>query len=129
MHPFSIYSEKVRIREVTSLSELHASTVHLLRMNRVSVYSESCVSTLRLLTGRKNEDYLYSLISKSASVSSGNPYSLLLYSGSGKDGKPVSWFLFNSYKRKQNPVTEVHEPVPKMEHISQQTYKVWHKNA
>ena len=34
------------------------------------------------------------------------------YCDSGKDGKPDSWFLFDLYKRKQNPVTKVQEPVP-----------------
>ena len=43
---------------------------------------------------------------------------------SGKDGKPDSLFLFDSYKRKQNPVTKVQEPVPEMSHISPQTYKI-----
>ena len=45
---------------------------------------------------------------------------------SGKDSKPDSWFLFDSYKHKQNPVTEVQELVPKMSHISHQTYKILH---
>ena len=47
----------------------------------------------------------------------------------GKDGKPDSWFLFDSYKRKQNLVTKVQEPVPEMSLISHQTYKILHKNA
>ena len=44
------------------------------------------------------------------------------YTG-GKDGKPDSWFLFDSNKRKQNPVTEVQEPIPKISHILQQGIK------
>ena len=44
----------------------------------------------------------------------------ILFSVSDKDGKPDSCFLFNLYKRKQNPVTEVQEPVPEMLYISHQ---------
>ena len=58
----------------------------------------------------------------------GTPNNMPRYS-SGKEGKPDSWFLFDSYKRKQNPVTKVQEPVPEMSHISPQTYKILHKNA
>ena len=56
-------------------------------------------------------------------------YKFDLGSTSGKDGKLDSWFLFNSYKRKQNLVTGVQELVPKMSHISHQTYKILHRNA